>query len=65
MTSEHLFRLIKQIHRDNMNGIFIPFRSQQYIEAILHWTNCQHITGRPYKAQDITIEILLPYGLSE
>ncbi len=31
-----------------MNGKFI------YIEAILYWTNHQHITGRPYEAQDIT-----------
>jgi hypothetical protein len=57
MTSEYLFRLIKQIHRDNMNGIFIPYRSQQYIEAILYWTNRQHITGRSYTAQDITRDV--------
>ena len=57
MTSEHLFRLIKQIHRDNMNGIFIPYRSQQYIEAILSWANRQHITGRPYTAQHITRDL--------
>jgi hypothetical protein len=36
LTSEHLFRLIKQIHRDNMNGIFIPYKLQQYVEAIMY-----------------------------
>ncbi len=39
MSSDHLFHLIKQIHRDNMNGIFIPYKSQQCLEAILYWSN--------------------------
>jgi hypothetical protein len=54
MTSEHLFRLIKQIHRDNMNGIFIPYKSQQYVKAIMHWANRQHIIGAPYSPDLIT-----------
>jgi hypothetical protein len=54
LSSEHLFRLIKQIHRDNMNGIFIPYKSQQYVEAVMYWTNRQHIIGAPYTADLIT-----------
>jgi hypothetical protein len=54
MSSEHLFRLIKQIHRDNMNGIFIPYKSQQYVEAIMYWVNRQHIIGAPYHPGLIT-----------
>ncbi len=28
LDSEDLNRLIKQIHRDNMNGLFIPYKAQ-------------------------------------
>jgi hypothetical protein len=59
MTSKHLFRLIKQIHRDNMNGIFIPYKSQQYLEAILYWTNRQYIIGAPYEPKMITQQLAI------
>jgi hypothetical protein len=39
---------IKQIHRDNQGaGLFIPFASQQYLQAIRFWANHMHIIGAP------------------
>jgi hypothetical protein len=37
-----------------MNGIFIPYKSQQYVEAIMHWINQQHIIGASYHPDLIT-----------
>ncbi len=61
MTSKHLFRLIKQIHRDNINGIFIPFKSQQYVEPIMHWANRQHIIGARYHPDHITRPVAIEW----
>ena len=54
---EDLNRLIKQIHRDNMNGLFIPYKAQQRIYAIRYWTNRQYILGHNYDAASITRQL--------
>ncbi len=54
LSSDDIIHLVKQIHRDNMNGLFIPFGAQQAIHAIQFWANRMYILGRPYNAEIIT-----------
>jgi hypothetical protein len=58
---EDLNRLIKQIHRDNMNGLFIPYKAQQRIYVIRYWTNRQYILGRDYDATSITRQLAMDW----
>ena len=50
LDTEDLNRLIKQIHRDNMNGLFIPYKAQQRLHAIRYWAHRQYLLGRDYDA---------------
>jgi hypothetical protein len=54
LSSDDINCLIKQIHWDNMNGLFIPFGAQQAIHAIRFWANRKYILGQPYNAELIT-----------
>jgi hypothetical protein len=57
LSQEDINRLVKIIHRDNMNGLFIPFGAQQAIHAIQFWANPMYSLGRPYNADIITAEL--------
>jgi hypothetical protein len=54
LSSEDINHLVKQIHQDNMNGLFIPFGAQQAIHAICFWANCMYILGQACDAKLIT-----------
>jgi hypothetical protein len=56
LSKEALACLIKQIQRDNHGGagLIIPFMSQEYIQAMLFWTQCQYSLGLPYDAETFT-----------
>ncbi len=63
LTADALDRLIKQIHRDNQGaGLFIPFKSQQYIHAVRFWANRMYILGTPYGADLITEELAMQWN---
>lgn len=54
LTEVDLNHLIKQIHGDNQGaGLFIPFASQQYLQAIRFGANRMHIIGATYDVNDI------------
>ena len=57
LDTEDLNRLIKQIHRDNMNGLFIPYKAQQRLHALHYWAHRQYLLGRDYDALLITREL--------
>jgi hypothetical protein len=40
---EDINQPVKQIHRDNMNGLISPFGVQQAIHASQFWVNCMYI----------------------
>jgi hypothetical protein len=54
LTEEALDRPIKQIHRDYQGtGLFIPFTSQQYFQAMHFWAKRMHIIGMVYDIEDV------------
>jgi hypothetical protein len=50
LDAKYLSRLMKQIHCDNMNNPFIPYKAQKHIYTIRYWTNNQYILDHTYYA---------------
>ncbi len=53
---EALAHLIKQMQCDNHGGagLIIPFMSEEYIQAMLFWTQRQYSLGLPYDSETFT-----------
>jgi hypothetical protein len=40
-----------------MNGLFIPYKTQQHLHAICYLTNWQYLLGKDYDAHLITRQL--------
>jgi hypothetical protein len=58
LESEDLNHLIKQTLRDDMNGLFIPYKAQQSLHVIQYWMNCQYILGMAYSTDLIARQLM-------